>query len=133
VGGAGHPKYLEVAGQEAIEGTLTAGGKFSVAEQLPDDDPQKEQILQYSAQYEAEFDEKASNFGGHAWDAFYFVARAMERGGDDPAAIRDELEKIENFVGVNGVFTTSPEDHVGMLVQSMAITQIEDGVFQFIE
>lgn len=133
IGGASHPKYLEVAGKEAIEGTLTSSGKFSVADQLPDEDPQKEQILGYSARYEEEFGEEASNFGGHAWDAFHFVVQAMERGGDDPAAIRDELEKIEDFVGVNGLFTTSPQDHVGMSVDSIAITQIQDGKFRFVQ
>jgi branched-chain amino acid transport system substrate-binding protein len=132
-GGASHPKYVEVAGKEAIEGTISAGGKFSVAEQLPDSDPQKERILSYSAEYEAKFGEEANNFGGHAWDAFHWFVQAMEKAGDDPAAIRDELEKIENFVGVNGVFTTSPQDHVGMSVDSIAITQIRDGRFEFVE
>ena len=132
-GGAAHPKYVELAGLEAVEGTLRAAGKFEVADQLPDDDPTKQNILNYQAQYEAKFDETANNFGGHAWDAFHYVVQAMERGGNDPAAIRDELEKIENFVGVNGVFTTSPEDHVGMSVESIVISQFKDGAYQFVE
>ena len=41
--------------------------------------------------------------------------------------MRDQLEKVREFVGTGGIFTMSPEDHVGLDERSMVLVRIEGG------
>jgi branched-chain amino acid transport system substrate-binding protein len=43
------------------------------------------------------------------------------------AAIRDELEKTKEFVGISGIFTMSPEDHNGLDKRAVTMYEIESG------
>jgi branched-chain amino acid transport system substrate-binding protein len=48
---------------------------------------------------------------------------------DSRAAIRDNLEQITDFVGISGIFTMSPTDHLGMQPGSLALIEIVDGAW----
>ena len=41
--------------------------------------------------------------------------------------VRDQLEKVRDFVGTGGIFTMSSEDHVGLDERSMVLVRIEGG------
>ena len=58
---------------------------------------------------------------------------ALEKSGGDQAKIRDELEKIKNFVGVSGVFNMSPEDHNGLTPEAFVMVKISNGQFKLID
>ncbi|RLC70847.1 MAG: hypothetical protein DRI26_06325 [Chloroflexi bacterium] len=49
------------------------------------------------------------------------------------AFIRDHIEQIENFAGTGGVFTMSPTDHLGMQPGSLAMIQIVDGEWTWLQ
>jgi branched-chain amino acid transport system substrate-binding protein len=132
VGGAAHPKFVELAGPEATAGARNVAGKLQFVEQLPDGDPQKPVIKQYNEQYQAAFDTGADQFGGHAYDALQIAVRAMEKAGPERAAIRDELEDMD-FAGCSGLFEWSAEDHAGMAVESLVRIAVEDGKWQMVE
>ena len=52
----------------------------------------------------------------------------MKRGGGaDRAAIRDAIEKTKGYVGINGTFNMSPEDHNGLSVDSLVMVRVKDG------
>jgi branched-chain amino acid transport system substrate-binding protein len=46
------------------------------------------------------------------------------------AAIRDELEKIKEFVGIGGIFSMSPEDHNGLDKRAITVYEIVNGQWQ---
>jgi len=126
--GVATPKFIEEAGA-AANGVVFPVNKLLVAGELPDDDPQKAILLEYSRRYREKFGEAASTFGGHAWDAVHIVAKAIEKAGPDRARIRDEIENLKNFVGIGGVFNFSPDDHngLGKGVESLVLVKIVDG------
>jgi branched-chain amino acid transport system substrate-binding protein len=97
-----------------------------VAEQLPDSDPQKPVLLAYAKAFEGKYGPR-NTFGGHAWDAVQLVTRAMERAGNNRAAIRDAIEGTRNFVGITGVFDFSPTDHNGLDRRAVTMVEIVDG------
>jgi len=100
---------------------------LSVAGQIPDDHPQKELLLDYISDYESRFNTPVSSFGGYAWDAMMLIKEAIEMGGSaDPEDIRDNLEKIQGFVGTGGIFNMSPQDHNGLDETSFVMAVIED-------
>ncbi len=125
--GVASKKFIELAG-DAAEGVMLPAGRLIVADQIPDDHPQKALLLDYIEAYEREFEQPVSAFGGHAWDAFQLVANAIETAGSaDPQAIRDALEQTKGFVGTAGVFTFSPEDHNGLSAEAFEMVEIENG------
>jgi len=123
--GIGNKTFIDLAG-EAAEGVVFPAGKLLVAEGLPDDDPQKQVLVEYATDFEAKFGPR-NTFGGHAWDALQIVLNAVEKAGPDRAKIRDEIEKTTDFVGISGVFNMSPEDHNGLSLDSMVMVEISEG------
>ena len=45
---------------------------------LPESNPQKAVLTKYKNDYESKYGEKASTFGGHAYDAFMILVKAIE-------------------------------------------------------
>jgi branched-chain amino acid transport system substrate-binding protein len=126
--GFGNIKYVEAAGA-AAEGIIFPAGRLLVADQLPADHPQKPLLTEYIADYEGRYDEAASTFGGHAYDAFIIVKAAIEKAGADKDKIRDEIEKIKGLPGTGGVFTFSSEDHNGLDIDAFEMITVKDGMF----
>ncbi len=123
--GVGNKTYINLAGP-AANGVVFPVGKLLVAEQLPDSDPQKPVLLAYAKAFEAKYGPR-NTFGGHAWDAVQLAFRAMERAGNNRAAIREVLENTRNFVGITGVFDFSTNDHNGLDRRAVVMVEIADG------
>ncbi len=126
--GFGNIKYVEVGGA-AAEGIIFPAGKLLAPELLADGDPQKELLAKYKADYESKFNEPASTFGGHAYDAFKILCRAISLVGPDKEKVRDTIENLKGFAGTGGVFNFSPEDHNGLAIEAFAMWTVKDGKF----
>ena len=111
--GFGNIKYAEACGP-AAEGILFPAGRLLVADGLPDTHPQKALLMKYKKDYEAATKEAPSTFGGHAYDAFTLLAKAIEVGGADKEKARAALEGLKGFVGTAGIFNFSATDHNGL-------------------
>jgi len=111
--GFGNVKYAEACGP-AAEGVLFPAGRLLVADVLPDSHPQKALLVKYKKDYEASAKEAVSTFGGHAYDAFTLLMKAIEIGGPDKEKARAALENLKGFVGTAGIFNFSPQDHNGL-------------------
>lgn len=130
--GVGNQTYLDLAG-EAADGVLAPIGKLLVAGQLPQGDPQRDALLAYIDQYTTAYNEPASTFGGHAWDALYLAMFAMQAAGPDPAGIRDWLENdVNEWVGITGIYTITPDDHVGLDARGVVVAQVVDGAWTYV-
>lgn len=130
--GVSSKKFIELAG-EGAEGIILPSGRVIVADQLPDSDPQKKALLSYVNNYKKHFNVEGDHFGGHAWDAIMLIKEAIERGGDTPTAIRDQLEKTKNFAGIGGIFNYSEQDHAGLTKDAFVLVQIKKGDWKLIK
>lgn len=137
--GIANPAFIANAG-EAANGVIFPAGKLLVVNEVPATDPQKDVLAQYKTDYETKYPgETVSTFGGHAYDALSMVVIALQNipEGLDLAsarqAVRDEIEKIQNFVGISGVFTMSATDHLGMQPGSLALIKIVDGKWTWLQ
>ncbi len=130
------PKYIELAG-DAAEGTIMPSTKLMVAEQLPDSDPQKPVILEFIRLYKEvyQYDKQypINTHSGYAWDALMLLAQAMKKAGTDRTAIRNEIEKIDGYVGISGIYRLSKEDHNGLGTDSFVLVKIEKGQWKLLE
>ncbi len=135
--GVGNKRFLDLAGP-AANGVRFPAGKLLKAEDLPDRDPQKKTLVAYAKAFEAKYGPR-NTFGGHGWDAVWLTYRAAEAAAartspDDlvsfRAAIRDELEKIKEFVGIGGIFNMSVTDHNGLDKRAVTVYEIVNGQWQ---
>ena len=126
--GFGNIRYAQAAG-EAADGLIFPAGALLIAESLPDSHPRKALLLQYKKDYETEFGESASTFGGHAYDALHLVVNAIKEVGPDRAKIRDFIENTKGFQGTAGTFNFSPEDHCGLTKEAFELITVKGGKF----
>jgi branched-chain amino acid transport system substrate-binding protein len=129
------PKYIELAGP-ASEGNRMPATKLMVVDELPDTDPQKAVIQDFVKLYiEKGYDKQfpINTHSGYAWDAIRLIVDAIAKVGTEPEALRAEIEKTQNYVGISGIYNLNPEDHNGLTVDSMVMVQVKDGKFVLAE
>lgn len=126
--GIGNQAFLDTAGDSA-NGLLAALGRMLVADQLPENDPQKPVVTKFIADYKAKYNQSPSTFAGHAYDGFMIAVEALKKAGTDKAALRDALEGISDWPGISGVFTMTPEDHSGLTKDALVMVEIKDGTW----
>lgn len=134
--GACSPDLIRTAGV-AAEGTVMPCGKILVADQLPATDPVRRLDLQLTQDYaRATGGQPISTFAGHAYDSLQWAIAALAQLPDglpldaQRAAVRDALEtKIKNFPGTHGLYTLSPDDHLGFNPNDFVIVTVKGGKF----
>ena len=133
--GVGNPDFLRVVGKDG-NGTLLPIGPMLVYEQLPDSNPLKKTAAEYITKYEAKHGKDSrSTFGGHAWDAYLLLARAIPEAlkkakpgtKEFRAALRDALENTKELVATHGVYTMTPQDHNGLDNRARTMIRIDNG------
>jgi branched-chain amino acid transport system substrate-binding protein len=127
--GFGNIKYVEAAG-EAAEGIIFPCGRLLIAEELPEDNPQKSLLMDYKTDYETLYNEEVSTFGGHAYDALLLLKTALEQAkSTNRDDIANALEKVTNLPGTAGIFNMSSSDHNGLGMDSIVLLTVKDGKF----
>jgi branched-chain amino acid transport system substrate-binding protein len=131
--GYGNIKYVQ-AGGEAANGTIFPCGRLLVADVLPASHPQKSLLVAYKTDYEKQYKEDASTFGGHAYDALLVLTEAIKKAGStDKKAVRDAIENLKGMVGTAGVFNFSAQDHNGLGMDAFEMLTVKNGKFAFYE
>ncbi len=125
--GVASKEYIKLSGG-AAEGVRLPAGALLVADTLPASDPQRAVLVSYKKDYESQYKSDVSTFGGHAWDGLMLAVEAIKKaGGTDKAKVRDALDAIHGFVGIDGVFNMSPTDHMGLNLSAFRMLEIKGG------
>ena len=133
--GIANADFLRVVGTDG-NGTVLPVGPMLVYEQLPDSNAVKKSAAEYVKAYEGKYGPGSrTTFGGHAWDAYALLQRAIPEAlkkaqpgtKEFRTALRDALENVKNVAGSNGIFNMSASDHNGMDNRARVIAKIENG------
>ena len=100
--GVGNPDFLRVVGKDG-NGTLLPIGPMLVYEQLPDIERGQEDGGGVRDEVRAEIRQSRTTFGGHLWDAYLLLAKAIPEAlkkakpgtPEFRAALRDALENVQ--------------------------------------
>ena len=139
--GIANRDFLRVGGKN-VEGTIFPVGPMLLAEGLPDSHPSKKPSLEYIKIYEgAHGAHSRSTFGGHGWDAYLLLNRAVPEAlkkakpgtPEFRVALRDALESIKELPAVHGVFSMSPTNHNGFDARAAVMATIENGDWKFLK
>jgi branched-chain amino acid transport system substrate-binding protein len=125
--GVASKQFIDLAGP-AAEGVRLPAAALLVADKLPDSDPQKPVVMNYSREYQQKTGQPVSTFGGHAYDGLMILVQAMQRAKSaDKAQVRDEIEKTKGYIGTGGIVNMSPTDHVGLDLSAFRMIEIKNG------
>ena len=133
--GVANPDFLRVVGKDG-NGTILPIGPMLVFEQLPDSNPIKKAAAEYITKYEAKYGKDSrSTFGGHAWDAYLLLSRAIPEAlkkakpgtKEFRFALRDALENTKELVATHGVYTMTPSEHNGLDNRARTMIKIDNG------
>ena len=136
-GGIANPDALRVGGS-ALEGVLLTLSPVLLPEQLDDTNPVKAAALAYVNAYEGQFGPGSrSLFGATAWDAFAMLERCLPEALAEAqpgtrafrSSLRNGLERLQGFVGAEGIFNLSPRDHSGSGPSSQVMATIKGGTW----
>ena len=136
--GVANNDFLRVGGKD-LEGGYMTVAPVLVAEQLPDASPVKRPALDFVQRFETKYGAGSrSLFAATMWDALLIVqqsagvaAKKAKPGTPEfRSALRDTLEGLREFVGSQGVFTMSPNDHNGVDQRSQVMVRIEGGTWK---
>ncbi|MDR5654178.1 ABC transporter substrate-binding protein [Ruixingdingia sedimenti] len=126
--------FIELAGADAAEGVRLPGTALLVADLLAEDDAQRPVVTAYKAAFEAKTGTPVGTFGGYAHDAFLIMTDAIARAGSaEPAAIRDAIEATAGLAGTTGIYTFSPEDHLGLDLSAFRMLEIKGGKWTLVD
>ena len=125
--GVASKSFVDLAGP-AAEGVRLPAPALLVADKLAADDRQKAVVTAYKKAYEAAYNQPVSTFGGYGFDGIQLVVEAIQKAKSaEPQKIRDALEGTKDYVGVTGIYTMSPTDHLGLGTDSFRMLQIKGG------
>ncbi len=139
--GIANRDFLRVGGKN-VEGTIFPVGPMLLAEQLADSHPSKKPALEYIKLYEAAHGANSrSTFGGHGWDAYLLLNRAVPEAlkkarpgtAEFRVALRDALENIKELPAVHGVFNMSAKDHNGFDGRAAVMATVENGDWKLLK
>jgi branched-chain amino acid transport system substrate-binding protein len=138
--GVANADFLRVGGK-AVEGSFMTVAPVLVGDQLPDSNPIKKVAVDFLKKSDANFGvQNRSLFGATAWDAL-LIADAATRDAlkvakpgtvEFRSAIRDSIERLKGYVGTEGVYTMSPQDHNGVDERSQVMIKIENGKWVYL-
>ena len=131
--GAANSDFLRVGGK-ALEGAYIPASPVLVAEQLPNDYPNKKESLNFTKMYEGKFGPR-STFASHTWDALHIMEGAVPKAlkvakpgtPEFRAALRDAIEATKGYKGAYAVYNMSPTDHSGVSEAGIAMLKIVNG------
>jgi branched-chain amino acid transport system substrate-binding protein len=126
--GAGAELFIDLAG-EAAEGALVTHPPTLIWDQVPEDDPQYEALQAFGQAYTERYG-AMSGFAGYAWDALGLLQAAIEEAGTtEPEQVVSALEGLGEYVGVDGIYRLSPEDHQGLDEESLRVLTVREGAW----
>lgn len=130
--GVASPKFIELAG-DAAEGILLPTGKILVTDLIPDTDPQKKMLSDYTAAYQAKFGTPVSGFGGYAYDGVQILAKALANSNGDKQKIRNNIENLKGYVGISGIFNFTAAEHNGLGPDAFVMVRIKNGKWELVK
>jgi branched-chain amino acid transport system substrate-binding protein len=138
--GVATEEFIKLGGSN-VEGTVFSGEAFTVADDLPQDNPFRLVRDEFVSSYEKANGQKPNIFGAHLWDAIALLKKAAPNAlkaakpgtPEFRMALRDELERGKDIYLNNGLSTMSPTDHNGYDERSAFLIKVDGGKFRLLE
>jgi branched-chain amino acid transport system substrate-binding protein len=97
-------------------------------------DPSRKPLVEYFKDYQAKYGKVPDSTGGSGFDAAGLAFLALGKVNvNDPLKVREALQQVKNYAGVNAVYTFTPEQQRGAGPSEQRMGQFKDGKFMMIK
>lgn len=120
------PSFLKMISSTHLK-VIVPSGKSMAIDSLKPDDPSVIRIKDFNNKHMAKFGEPANYYSAEQADAIDLITMALKATGGKPDGLKDALESINNFVGMQGIYNLSSIDHYGTRPESMVLLSVKDG------
>lgn len=129
--GNANPNFLKRVRRTPIQ-LIVPSGKAMALDAMDETDPCRNVVSDFCAQHMERYGEPANYSSAESSDAIDLVVEGLRRtGGADSEELRDAVESIRNFVGMQGVYDLSPLDHYGTRMEEVVLLTAQDGEWHF--
>ena len=125
--GNANPRFLKLISRTPIN-LIVPSGKTMVLDTIREDDPCRSVVMDFNARHLQRYGEPANYYSAELADAIDLVVEGVRHtGGAEPERLRDAVESISNFGGMQGVYDFSPIDHYGTRIEQIILLTVQDG------
>ncbi|MCX5812663.1 MAG: ABC transporter substrate-binding protein [Proteobacteria bacterium] len=128
--GNANPGFLKLVSHIPVP-IIVPSGKSMVLDSIPESDPCRNIVMDFNARHVQCYGEAANYYSAELADAIDLVTEGLRVASSDPEEMRDAVENIRKFVGMQGIYDFSPIDHYGTQLEHMVLLTIKDGKWQF--
>ncbi|MDD5748296.1 MAG: ABC transporter substrate-binding protein [Actinomycetota bacterium] len=129
--GIANKEFIDIAG-EASDGVCFPACKILDPGSIQNK-KWREQVDLFSEKYMKKYGTQIDSFAAHGYDAGLIVLRALRKNRTSRAIFRDEIEKIKDIVGIDGIYNYDSKNHDGLSVENLAMFRIENGKWKAID
>ncbi len=120
------PSFLKMISSIPLK-VIVPSGKSMAIETMTPDDPSVRKIMDFNNLHMERFKEPVNYYSAEQADAIDLIVMAYRLTGGRPDELKDALESIKDFVGMQGVYNLSSLDHYGTRPESMVLLSVRDG------
>ncbi len=127
--GNANPSFLKLVSRAQVP-LIVPSGRTMILESIPDGDPCRNKVADFNEKHVLRFGEPANYCSAESADAIDLLAEGLRSSGrPDGRILRDAVEAIKRFEGMQGVYDLSPIDHYGTQVEHMVLLDVQDGAW----
>lgn len=119
------PSFLRMVSHMPLN-VIVPSGKTMVLDVISPDDPCKKIAADFSKIHLEEFGEPANYHSAELADALDLISEGLKQGASTPEELRDAVEGLKGFVGMQGIYDFSPFDHYGTQPEDVILLGIEN-------
>jgi branched-chain amino acid transport system substrate-binding protein len=124
--GIANKTFINLAGS-AANGVVFPASRLILPQTIPAGSQWAKTVSSFSSAYKQAYNQDIDTFAAHGWDSSNIVVNALKAAGDKSAEIRNQIEKLKNYPGADGVFNYSPSNHAGLKVDALVMVLIQNG------
>jgi branched-chain amino acid transport system substrate-binding protein len=128
--GNANPVFLKLVSRIPVP-LIVPSGKTMLLDSVPAWDPGKNIVTDFNARHAQRYGEPANYCSAELADAIDLVAAGLRAAGAQPVELRDAVENMRRFEGMQGVYDLSPIDHYGTHLEHVVLLTIKDGTWHF--
>jgi len=134
VGGGSMLEAIAQAAKDILPsaGAYGSGSWVLVPDSIPDDWPNKDEIVDFATEYKARYGNSGDVVTLSGADALSMLVEAMRAGNETGTDIAKYLEGL-TYQGLVTNYALSPEDHRGTEALGVVVRLTSDGGFEFVE
>ena len=125
------PSCLKMVCRTPIQ-LIVPSGKAMIPDAMEETDPCKNVVKDFCSRHMERYGEPANYYSAELSDAIDLTVEGLRRTGTSSSEdLRDAVESIRNFVGMQGVYDLSPMDHYGTRIEEVVLLTARDGGWHF--